>query len=217
MPSVAAQNDSNALDRGTMIVASVVLLGAIMSILDTTVINVAIDRLAIDFHASLTTIQWVVTGYTLALAAVIPLTGWAADRFGTKRIYLGSLALFMLGSALCAVAWSAGSLIAFRVLQGIGGGMIMPVVMTIMTRKAGPAADGPGDGHARRADAGGADPRPDPRRLAGRRRLLALDLPHQRADRDRRDRARRRSCSSATSRSPPTSSTGSGWHCSRPA
>ncbi|HEY1354898.1 MAG TPA: DHA2 family efflux MFS transporter permease subunit [Solirubrobacterales bacterium] len=138
MPSATTQNDSAALDRETMIVAAVVLLGAIMSILDTTVINVAIDRLAIDFHASLTTIQWVVTGYTLALAAVIPISGWAADRFGTKRIYIGSLALFMLGSALCAVAWSAGSLIVFRVLQGFGGGMIMPIVMTILTRKAGP-------------------------------------------------------------------------------
>ena len=133
-----ASNGPGALDRQTMVVAGVVLLGAIMSILDTTVINVAIDRLAIDFNASLTTIQWVVTGYTLALAAVIPLTGWAADRFGTKRIYLGSLALFMLGSILCAVAWSAGSLIAFRVLQGAGGGMIMPAVMTIMAKKAGP-------------------------------------------------------------------------------
>jgi EmrB/QacA subfamily drug resistance transporter len=130
--------DPNALDRETLVVAAVVLLGAIMSILDTTIVNVAIDRLSIDFNASLTTIQWVVTGYTLALAAVIPATGWAADRFGTKRIYLSSLALFMLGSALCAAAWSADSLIAFRVLQGIGGGMIMPAVMTIMTKKAGP-------------------------------------------------------------------------------
>ena len=133
-----AKHDPNALDRETLVVAAVVLLGAIMSILDTTIVNVAIDRLAIDFNASLTTIQWVVTGYTLALAAVIPVTGWAADRFGTKRIYICSLVLFMLGSALCAVAWSAGSLIAFRVLQGIGGGMIMPAVMTIMTKKAGP-------------------------------------------------------------------------------
>ena len=129
---------TDGLDRSTWIVAGVVLLGAVMSILDTTVINVAIDRLAIDFKTSLTTIQWVVTGYTLALAAVIPLTGWAADRFGTKRIYLWSLALFMLGSILSGLAWSADSLIAFRVLQGIGGGMIMPAVMTIMTRKAGP-------------------------------------------------------------------------------
>ena len=136
--AVSDGHDPNALDRETMVVAAVVLLGAIMSILDTTVINVAIDRLAIDFNASLTTIQWVVTGYTLALAAVIPATGWAADRFGTKRIYLWSLALFMVGSILCAAAWSADSLIAFRVLQGIGGGMIMPAVMTIMTKKAGP-------------------------------------------------------------------------------
>jgi EmrB/QacA subfamily drug resistance transporter len=136
--AVSDGSDSNALDRETMVVAGVVLLGAIMSILDTTVINVAIDRLAIDFNASLTTIQWVVTGYTLALAAVIPVTGWAADRFGTKRIYLWSLVLFMLGSILCATAWSAESLIGFRVLQGVGGGMIMPAVMTIMTKKAGP-------------------------------------------------------------------------------
>jgi EmrB/QacA subfamily drug resistance transporter len=126
------------LDRETLIVAGVVLLGAIMSILDTTVVNVAIDHLAVAFHSSLTTIQWVITGYTLALAAVIPVTGWAADRFGTKRIYLWSLALFTLGSVLSGLAWSDGSLIFFRVLQGIGGGMIMPAVMTIMTRKAGP-------------------------------------------------------------------------------
>jgi EmrB/QacA subfamily drug resistance transporter len=136
--AAAAAADPNALDRETMVIAAVVLLGAIMSILDTTIVNVAIERLSIDFDASLTTIQWVVTGYTLALAAVIPVTGWAADRFGTKRIYLASLAFFMLGSALCAAAWSAESLIAFRVLQGIGGGMIMPAVMTIMTKKAGP-------------------------------------------------------------------------------
>src|ERR1700760_2582027 len=137
-PAAAAPADPNALDRETLVVAAVVILGAVMSILDTTIVNVAIDRLSLDFHASLTTIQWVVTGYTLALAAVIPATGWAADRFGTKRIYLSSLALFMLGSALCAIATTAGELIAFRVLQGVGGGMIMPAVMTIMTKKAGP-------------------------------------------------------------------------------
>src|SRR6201992_1251888 len=121
-----------------MIVAGVVLLGAVMSILDTTIVNVAIDHLAQVFHASLTTIQWVITGYTLALATVIPITGWAADRFGTTRIYMTSLVLFTIGSVLSGLAWSAGSLIFFRVLQGIGGGMIMPSVMTIMTKKAGP-------------------------------------------------------------------------------
>ena len=71
-----------------LLIASVVVLGAIMSILDMTVVNVAINTLARDFETSLSTIQWVVTGYTLALATVIPLTGWAADRFGTKRLYM---------------------------------------------------------------------------------------------------------------------------------
>jgi EmrB/QacA subfamily drug resistance transporter len=135
-PSQASQPEG--LDRETLIVAGVVMLGAVMSILDTTVVNVAIDQLAVAFRSSLTTIQWVITGYTLALAAVIPITGWAADRFGTKRIYMTSLVLFTIGSVLSGLAWSAGSLIFFRVLQGIGGGMIMPAVMTIMTKKAGP-------------------------------------------------------------------------------
>jgi EmrB/QacA subfamily drug resistance transporter len=140
--SSSSPYEPEALDRDTLIVAGVVLLGAVMSILDITVVNVAINRLAIDFNASLTTIQWVVTGYTLAIAAVIPLTGWAADRFGTKRLYLTSLVLFVGGSILCGAAWSAGSLIGFRVLQGLGGGMIMPAVMTIMTKKAGPSRMG---------------------------------------------------------------------------
>src|ERR1700750_2348887 len=103
--------DSTALERGLMMVASVVVLGAIMSILDTTVVNVAINTLARDFHTSLTTIQWVATRYTLALATVIPLTGWAADRFGTKRLYLTSITLFVTGSILSGMAWSSASLI----------------------------------------------------------------------------------------------------------
>jgi EmrB/QacA subfamily drug resistance transporter len=132
------QKDTGAaLDRGLMLVASVVVLGAIMSILDVTVVNVAINTLAKRFKTTLPTIQWVATGYTLALSTVIPLTGWAADRFGTKRLYMISLVLFACGSALSGLAWSAGSLIGFRVLQGFGGGMIMPAGMTILTRAAG--------------------------------------------------------------------------------
>jgi EmrB/QacA subfamily drug resistance transporter len=126
------------LDRDLMLVASVVVLGAVMSILDTTVVNVAINTLSRDFDTPLATIQWVATGYTLALATVIPLTGWAADRFGTKRLYLASIFLFLVGSMLAGIAWSSGSLIAFRVLQGLGGGMLMPAGMTILTRAAGP-------------------------------------------------------------------------------
>src|SRR4051812_16942379 len=132
------------LDRRVLAVAGVVVLGAVMSILDTTVVNVAINTLAVDFRTDLPTIQWVVTGYTLALATVIPLTGWAADRFGTKRLYMISIALFMCGSALAGAAWSSGSLIFFRVLQGFGGGMIMPAGMTILTRTAGPQRLGRG-------------------------------------------------------------------------
>jgi EmrB/QacA subfamily drug resistance transporter len=130
-------SSSDKLDRKLLLVASVVVLGAIMSILDVTVVNVAINTLAEEFDTTLSTIQWVVTGYTLALATVIPLTGWAADRFGTKRLYMISLALFALGSMLSGLAWSAESLIFFRVLQGFGGGMIMPAGMTILTRAAG--------------------------------------------------------------------------------
>ncbi|MEA2125611.1 MAG: hypothetical protein QOI80_2393 [Solirubrobacteraceae bacterium] len=126
------------MDRALFLVAAVVILGIIMSILDVTVVNVALRTLAEEFHTSLTTIQWVATGYTLALATVIPLTGWAADRFGTKRIYMTSIVLFLSGSLLSATAWSAESLIAFRVLQGLGGGMLMPAGMTILTRTAGP-------------------------------------------------------------------------------
>ncbi|HTU97522.1 MAG TPA: DHA2 family efflux MFS transporter permease subunit [Solirubrobacteraceae bacterium] len=126
------------IDRALLAVASVVVLGTIMSILDTTVVNVAIRTLAVRFNTTLPTIQWVATGYTLALAAVIPLSGWIADRFGTKRLYMISIALFLCGSALSGLAWSAGSIIFFRVLQGLGGGMIMPAGMTILTRAAGP-------------------------------------------------------------------------------
>jgi EmrB/QacA subfamily drug resistance transporter len=125
------------LDRDLMLVASVVVVGAIMSILDVTVVNVAINTLARDFQTTLPTIQWVSTGYTLALATVIPLSGWAADRFGTKRLYMTSIALFVLGSVLSGLAWSVESLIGFRILQGLGGGMIMPAGMTILTRAAG--------------------------------------------------------------------------------
>jgi EmrB/QacA subfamily drug resistance transporter len=135
-PSSAA--GAGGLDRATLAVAWVVVLGAVMAILDTTVVNVAIDHLTRDFDAPLATMQWIVTGYMLALATVIPLTGWAAHRFGTKRLYMISVALFMAGSALAGAAWSAESLIAFRVLQGLGGGMILPAGMTILTQTAGP-------------------------------------------------------------------------------
>jgi EmrB/QacA subfamily drug resistance transporter len=121
-----------------MAIASVVVVGTIMSILDTTIVNVALQTLARDFHSPLSTIQWVATGYMLSLATVIPLTGWAVERFGARRVWMTSVVLFLVGSLLSGAAWSAGSLILFRVLQGFGGGMIMPVGMTILAQAAGP-------------------------------------------------------------------------------
>jgi EmrB/QacA subfamily drug resistance transporter len=120
-------------------IAAVVVVGAIMSILDTTIVNVALETLGRDLHSSLADIQWVATGYMLALAGVIPVSGWAAGRFGAKRLWLTSVVLFTLGSVLCGLAWSTESLVAFRVLQGIGGGMVMPVGQMVLTRAAGPS------------------------------------------------------------------------------
>ena len=129
---------SDKLDKDVLLVAGVVVLGAIMSILDITVVSVAQPTFQRVFEASPAQVAWTMTGYTLALASVIPLTGWAADRFGTKRLYMLAVGLFAAGSVLCAAADSVEMLTAFRVLQGLGGGMLMPLGMTIMTRAAGP-------------------------------------------------------------------------------
>src|SRR6202042_655572 len=104
----------------------------------TTIVNVALHTLRSDLHSSIAQVQWVVTGYLLSLAAVIPVTGWAARRYGAKRVYMTSLILFTAGSALCAIATSTTELVLFRVLQGFGGGMIMPVGQLIMAQVAGP-------------------------------------------------------------------------------
>src|SRR5947209_12558551 len=119
-------------------VSLVVVVGSMMSVLDTTIVNVALATLARDLHSSISQIQWVVTGYMLALAAVIPVSGWAARRFGPKRVYLVSLVLFTAGSALCGLATSSEELILFRVLQGVGGGMLMPIGQLMMAEAAGP-------------------------------------------------------------------------------
>jgi EmrB/QacA subfamily drug resistance transporter len=119
-------------------ISGIVILGSIMSILDTTIVNVALSTLGRELHSSIAQIQWVVTGYLLALAAVIPLAGWLARRFGAKQVYLTSLVLFTAGSVLCGLASSATELIVFRVLQGIGGGLSLPIGQLIMAGAAGP-------------------------------------------------------------------------------
>jgi EmrB/QacA subfamily drug resistance transporter len=126
------------LSREVWVVAGVVIIGMFMSVLDTTIVNVALETLSRDLNSPLSTIQWVTSGYLLSLAVVIPLAGWTTERFGSKRVWMISIAVFGVGSALCGLAWSDGSLIFFRVLQGFGGGMIMPVGMSLVAQTAGP-------------------------------------------------------------------------------
>jgi EmrB/QacA subfamily drug resistance transporter len=138
MPETTPARETDKLDKDVLLVAGVVVLAAIMSILDVTVVSVALPTFMNEFSATYAEVAWTMTGYTLALATVIPLTGWAADRFGTKRLFLLALALFTAGSVLCTLADDISMLVLFRVLQGLGGGMLMPLGMTIMTRAAGP-------------------------------------------------------------------------------
>ncbi|WP_261568319.1 DHA2 family efflux MFS transporter permease subunit [Frankia gtarii] len=126
------------LDPALVRLALIVLAGAVVVQLDATIVSVALDTLARSFRVGVSTIQWVSTGYLLALAVVIPLTGWSVERFGGKRMWLVSLALFLAGSVLCGIAWSASSLIAFRIVQGAGGGLLLPLMQTILAQAAGP-------------------------------------------------------------------------------
>jgi EmrB/QacA subfamily drug resistance transporter len=126
------------LDRRVFMIAAAVSLGAIMTVLDATIVSVAIGTLSREFGSPLPAIQWVLTAYLVAMAAVIPLTGWATDRFGGKRVWMFALVLFVGASALCGLAWSAWSLIVFRAVQGLGAGMIAPVGMTLVAQAAGP-------------------------------------------------------------------------------
>lgn len=108
------------------LVATVLVSALFLDILDTTIVNVALPTLGRQFGASST--DWVVIGYTLSLAVFIPASGWLSDRIGSKRVFLFAFAMFIGSSALCGAAQSIEQLIAFRVLQGVGGGMLTPAV-----------------------------------------------------------------------------------------
>jgi len=138
MLSISRKPASDRIDPHVKRIAIVIVLGSIMSILDTTIVNIALDTLSKDLHSSFSSIQWVVSAYLLALGAVIPLTGWAVRRFGAFRIYMQALILFTVGSALCAMASSTAELIFFRALQGIGGGMMLPTGFVLLVRASGP-------------------------------------------------------------------------------
>jgi EmrB/QacA subfamily drug resistance transporter len=116
-----------------------VIVGVIAIILDTTIVSVALRELAVDLDTDVRTIQWVSTAYLLALGCVIPTVGWLQSRLGAKRLWIGAQGLFLLGSVLCATAWNAPSLIGFRALQGLGGGVMLPLMMTMIMQSTRPA------------------------------------------------------------------------------
>src|SRR5580692_7551989 len=134
-PSGGGESDRLGPDIWKII--AVTVAGAFMAQLSTTMVNVSLSSLGTELHASLSAIQWVTSGYLLALALMLPLTGWLVDRIGAKALYLRCFVAFTLSSTLCGAAWSANSLIAFRVLQGMSGGLLAPMVQMMMARAAG--------------------------------------------------------------------------------
>ena len=117
------------------LVAIVFMFGLFMDLMDTTVVNVAVPDLAKEFSASTSQVEWTVTGYLLSLAVFIPAAGFLSDRFGTKRVFLAAMGIFVAASALCGLAQSLEQLIAFRFLQGMGGGMMTPVGTAMLSRE----------------------------------------------------------------------------------
>jgi EmrB/QacA subfamily drug resistance transporter len=128
--------------RSILLPLIAIIMGTFMVILDNTVVNVALPTLGRVFGTDISLLQWVIGAYMLAQAAVIPLSGWISDRFGAKRVYLISLVMFTLGSALCGLAQSGEMLIVTRVLQGLGGGMLMPIGMAVLYRLTPPERRG---------------------------------------------------------------------------
>jgi EmrB/QacA subfamily drug resistance transporter len=113
------------------------IVGGIAAILDSTMVTLALHTLTVTLHSTDGTIQWVTTGYLLAMAVAIPVTGWAESRWGGKRAWMAALVIFVAGSVLCALSWNAASLIGFRVLQGFAAGLIFPLMQTLGVRAAG--------------------------------------------------------------------------------
>src|ERR1700693_3752642 len=130
-------SDTVRLDPLVWKITSVAVLGSFLAQLDATIVNVSLSSLGVDLHSSLTAIQWVTSGYLLALALMLPLHGWLVERIGAKSLYLWCFSAFTLSSALCGLAWSANSLIAFRILQGMSGGLMAPMAQMMIARAAG--------------------------------------------------------------------------------
>src|SRR5580698_4251683 len=137
MATSPAKPPAGKLDPKVVKTALILIVGGMAVIFDTTIVSVALRVLAVKLDTSVATIQWVTTGYLLALAIAVPLSAWGLKRFGGKRLWIFSLAVFLIGSIGSSLAWNVGSLIGWRVVQGIGGGLMLPMMTTLIFQAAG--------------------------------------------------------------------------------
>ena len=133
----AAEPSSERLDPKVWRIVAVVLLGPLMAQMDSTVVNVSLSTIRQDLHTSITLVQWIISGYLLALALMLPLNAWIVDRLGAKRLYLWCFSAFTLASLLCGAATTINGLILARVIQGIAGGLLAPMTQMMIARAAG--------------------------------------------------------------------------------
>ncbi len=122
---------------GIILAAIILVIGAFAPMMDSSIVNVAIKAIAFDLKSTIVTIQWIVTGYLLAMGLAVPVSGWAIKRFGGKHVYLFSLGTFLVGAIGCALSWNISSLIGFRLLQGMGTGLLMPTLMILIVQLSG--------------------------------------------------------------------------------
>ncbi|OCN01005.1 multidrug transporter [Clostridium sp. W14A] len=125
------------LDPVALRVAIILIVGALAPLFDSTMVNVALHTIAAEMKATISVVQWVTTGYVLAMGLAVPVSGWATRRFGCKRLYIFSLVIFLIGSICTMLSWSIESMIAFRVIQGVGAGLLMPTLQTELVQVSG--------------------------------------------------------------------------------
>src|SRR5580693_39626 len=137
-----ADKKADKIDPKVLKTSMILIVGALAVVFDTTIVSVALHTLATQLHTSVSTIQWVTTGYLLALGIAVPLSTWGLRRFGGKRLWMAALVVFLIGSIGSSLAWNVGSLIAWRVVQGLGGGIMFPLLTTLIMQAAGGKALG---------------------------------------------------------------------------
>ncbi|PRC94934.1 Drug resistance MFS transporter, drug:H+ antiporter-2 (14 Spanner) (DHA2) family [Solimicrobium silvestre] len=137
MSNTTSLNASEGINPQVWKVAAVVIVGPFMTQMDSTVVNVSLSAIRMELHSSIATAQWIIGGYLLALALMLPLSGWLVDRIGAKRLYLGCFSVFTLASLLCGSARTMEELIGARLIQGIAGGLLAPMTQMMIARVAG--------------------------------------------------------------------------------